>query len=120
MAKELQGKEFLDHVRKMRDAVDSPWLSVRDIEDAGDVKVVIESVERFENVEFEQGRKKAVCYALKFAGKERRLLLGREKQDQIVRRLGKHTKDWVGKEITLYVDPNVKVKGVAVGGVRIR
>lgn len=32
---------------------------------------------------------------------------------------GKNGKDWAGKSLTLYCDPNVKFGGVAVGGIRI-
>ena len=33
---------------------------------------------------------------------------------------GDESDDWVGKRVTIYVDPNVSYKGQVVGGLRLR
>lgn len=99
---------------------DSTWLAAEDIDGLGDVTLTIEKVHVRKNVEFDFGRKTPVVYSLKFKGKQRELILNSAKRNVIQDAYGSSTGDWVGKEVTLYVDPNVKMKGEKVKGIRIR
>lgn len=98
----------------------SPWLAAEDITAVGDVKVTIEEVFNYDSVEFDAGRTKKNVFTVKFAGKEKELVLNSSNRKAIVKKYGAHTKDWKGKEITIFHDKTVKMKGQAVGGIRIR
>lgn len=99
---------------------ESPWLAAEDLAAAGDVKVEIEGVFQYESVEFEAGRKKANVFTVKFKGKQKELCLNSTNRRTLYRLYGSDTKEWTGKSVTLYVDPNVRVAGKKVGGVRFR
>jgi hypothetical protein len=60
---------------------------------------------------------KALIY---FEGREKPLGCGTAILSQIAAIYGNDTKQWVGKEITIYPDPSVKYGGQAVGGVRAK
>lgn len=113
----MTSEEFIGRSAEMRV---SPWLAAEDIDGLGDVKVTIAKVRKHANVEFEQGRKKEVAYSLGFEGKQRELLLNSTNRKTITAMFGPEIKDWKGKSITLYIDPNVKLKGQTVKGIRIR
>lgn len=97
----------------------SPWLASEDIGDK-QPRVVIETVEIFSNVEFDQGRVEASLGALKFAGKEKRMVLNSTNRKALVNLYGMNTGDWVGKPVVLFVDFNVKMMGKKVTGIRIK
>ena len=99
---------------------DSPWLASEDIEGKGDIKLTIEKVFRQENVAFEDGRSKPVVYSIQFAKAKRRLVLNATNRKQLASMFGPEVADWIGQQITLYVDPNVKMKGQLTKGIRIR
>lgn len=104
----------------------SPWLCVDDLleilkRSRGDNLVVtIVDVKRYGSVTFDEGRQESNVGALCFQGKTKELTINATRRKSLVRLFGKHTKDWRGKRISLYVDPSVKMKGVKVGGIRIR
>lgn len=98
---------------------DSHWLASEDIGQR-DVAVTIEAVEIYKDVVFDAGRKEPRLGALKFAGKEKRMILNATNRKALVRLFGMETKDWIGKGVTLYVDPNVRRGGERVPGLRIR
>ena len=99
---------------------DSPWLASEDLIGLGDVKVVIESVFRHADVEFDAGRKEKVVYSVKFKGKSKQLVLNSTNRKTLVGKFGVNVKDWADKEVILYVDPNVRMMGKVVPGVRIK
>ncbi len=112
-----RGKPYTGSSGAMRE---SPWLAAEDLAAAGDVKVEIEGVFQYESVEFEAGRKKANVFTVKFKGKQKELCLNSTNRRTLYRLYGSDTKEWTGKSVTLYVDPNVRVAGKKVGGVRFR
>ena len=99
---------------------DTLWLSSEDLAGLGDVKVTIEAVFRHVDVEFEAGRKEKTVYSVKFKGKAKQLILNSINRKTIVAKFGVNVKEWSGKELTLYVDPNVRMMGKIVSGLRIR
>lgn len=61
-------------------------------------------------------RKKLALY---FQETEKGLLLNTTNIKQLVDWFGASYSDWVGQEITLYVDPSVEFAGKKIGGIRI-
>lgn len=98
---------------------DSPWLASEDIA-SKEVRVTIEDVERYKNVEFDQGRIEAKVGALKFAKAEKRMVLNSVNRKTLVRLFGMDTANWRGKDVLLYVDPDVRMMGKVVNGIRIK
>jgi hypothetical protein len=99
----------------------SPWLAGEDLNGLGDVEVTIEDVLVYDEVAFEAGRKERDIPALKFAGKQKQLVLrAAVNRKTLVRKFGTDTKKWRGQKITLYFDPSVKRGGETVGGIRIK
>lgn len=99
---------------------DSPWLASEDIMDLGDVTVSIEAVYRHSDVEFDAGRKEKVVYSMKFKGKQKQLVLNSTNRKTLVAKYGVNVKDWIGKEVVLYVDRNVRLMGKKVCGIRMK
>lgn len=98
----------------------SPWLAGEDLNGMGEVEVTIEDVLVYDEVPFDQGRKEKNVPALKFAGKQKQLVLRTgANRKALVSAFGTDTKAWRGKKIKLYFEPNVKMKGTLVGGIRI-
>lgn len=97
---------------------ESAWLAAEDI-GARDVTVTIEAVEKYTGAEFEGGRKENVG-ALKFQGKEKRLILNATNRRALVRLYGMETKDWIGRPVTLYVARLKRTFGEREFGLRIR
>lgn len=81
--------------------------------------VEIESVGK-EVVTGEKGRKEE-CVIMRFHGVKKPLILNKTNAKTIsIVANSTDTEDWPGVKIALYVDPDVKMKGVKVGGVRVR
>ncbi len=59
-------------------------------------------------------------YLIRFKGKRKAWLSGPVTQATIASMYGPYLEEWVGKCITLYVDPDVKMKGERTGGIRVR
>jgi len=116
----MPGKEFDGPWGKL---VSSPWLSSLDLPRDKDTIVRIEKYLTRAEVEFVQtgGRKsKKTDYgSIKFYGATKELGLGATLVKTLATLFGSPAKS-KGQWIALYVDPTVKVGGVAVGGVRIR
>lgn len=99
----------------------SPWLAGEDLNGMGDVEVVIEDVLLYDEVAFDAGRKERNVPTLKFVGKQKQLVLRTgANRKALVAAFGTNTKDWRGKKIAIYFEPNVKMKGQLVGGIRIK
>lgn len=97
----------------------SPWLASEDLGDKEAI-VTIETAEIFAAVEFDQGRTEENVGAIKFVGKEKRLVLNSVNRKALVNLFGMNSADWRGKKVALYVDFNVKMMGKKVAGVRIK
>lgn len=99
----------------------SPWLAGEDLNGMGDIEVEIEDVLLWDEVAFDAGRKEKNVPSLKFVGKQKQLVLRTgANRKALVAAFGTDTKQWRGKKIVLYFEPNVKMKGVLVGGIRIK
>lgn len=101
-------------------ARESNWLTFEDLPEGRDVVVEIEEVLERRGVVFQGGRKKPIVLALKFKGKDRELGLNSTNRKRLNKLFGYMTGNWVGKRITLYVDPHVQMAGEEVSAVRIR
>lgn len=108
---------FDGHVAAMRE---SQWLASEDLLGLGDVTLTIETVEKHLNVEFEQGRKKPVVYAVKFMGTDKRLVLNATNRKAITTHHGPQVSQWPGKQITIYVQDGILVGKVRKQGLRVR
>ena len=51
---------------------------------------------------------------------DRQFSLNKTNTMALIKMYGRSTANWIGKTITLYVDPNVMFSGRLVGGVRVR
>jgi hypothetical protein len=98
---------------------DSLWLTSEDLVEGKDAKVEIESVQLYQEVTFEGGRKKLNVLGLKFKGKDRVLLLNATNRKKLNKSFGNITRAWKGQEITLYVT-DTQFAGETVKCVRIR
>jgi len=110
-------EQFTGSAGEMRD---SPWLASEDLAGRTDVEVVIAEVLRHRNVAFDTGRTKPVVYSLRFERKKRQLVLNGCNRRALQAMFGPNTQDWIGMKISLFVDPNVKLAGKIVSGIRIR
>jgi hypothetical protein len=59
-------------------------------------------------------------FEFRFVGKRKSWISGPATQEQIARVHGSIIQRWVGKKITLYVDPDVMMGRAKVGGIRVR
>lgn len=110
------GEEYEGPVGLLKD---SSWLTAESLPPDRDVVVVIESVRVRHNVEF-KNETKAVYGSLVFQGKDKELGLNSTNLAVLTALFGAMAKDWKGKRIALYVDPDVKAFGRTVSAVRIR
>lgn len=112
------------HTKKGQ-AYPSTWLKSEDLigEDGlgaghdGDFVVTIKSC-KIEEVG--QGDDKEEKPVLKFRETEKGVVLNATNWDSISELHGEDSDDWIGKQITLYVDRNVKYAGKKVSGIRVR
>jgi len=99
----------------------SDWLASEDLPPGQDVDVTIEDVLKYRDVKFEAGRALPIVGALKFAGKEKQLILNATNRKKLVKTFSSDTKLWRGQKIALYVDTNVRSPaGGITSGIRIR
>ena len=96
------------------------WLASEDIGIDVEKTVEVADVELHKNVTFDAGRIEPKVPALRFTGVEKHMILNSTNRKMMVRLFGMDTKDWRGKRVALYVDPDVKMAGQRVNGLRIR
>ena len=98
----------------------SQYLRSEDVDAAGEMLLTISKVERKEFVD--DAGKKEVKGDLSFAEIEKKLSINVTNTNTLVSMFGSKDidKNWVGKQITLYVDHNVKYGTKIVSGLRIR
>src|SRR3990172_1240927 len=118
----MDEKQFSGKVSEMRD---SPWLASEDLEDANssgyvEATVTIDRVMEITDAQFKGGRSKKKCYAIQFVGKARMLVLNGVNRETLKEMWGRKATDWIGKQIVLYVKPDVLLMGKKVPGIRIR
>ena len=96
------------------------FLKSEDVENAGgDMTLTISKVER---KEYEDNGKKEVKGVLSFSDDDRQLSLNVTNTNILIGMFGGRNIDvaWIGKKITVYVDPNISFSGKIVKGLRIR
>jgi len=98
---------------------DSNWLTAETLPQDRETIVQIDVVLRRKAVKFQKETKKGYG-SLRFKGKEKELGLNATNIRVLKALFGPETKEWEGKWIALYVDPNVEAFGQVVSAVRIR
>jgi hypothetical protein len=99
---------------------ETPWLAGEDLNGKPPAVVEIEQVLIYGEVPFAGGRKEKNVPALKLKGAKKQLVLRTgTNRKTLVAMFGTDTSKWVGQKIALYYEPNVKMKGELVGGIRI-
>ena len=112
---EISYREIVKTLRENKE-----YLSFIDIESGKSQTVTIEKLIKKTNVVSVGGRVEKVVYLLKLKGSEKLLWLSLGKLKALGEILGEDTKTWIGKQISLYADPTVKMKGQTVGGLIIK
>ena len=98
----------------------SQYLRSEDVELVGEMQLTISGVARKEFVD--DNGKKEVKGDLSFVETEKKLSINITNTNTLITMFGTKDidKNWIGKSITLYVDPNVKYGTKIVKGLRIR
>jgi hypothetical protein len=98
----------------------SQYLRSEDVELVGEMQLTITGVSRKEFVD--DSGKKEVKGDLTFTETDKKLSINVTNTNTLITMFGAKDidKNWVGKQITLYVDPNVKYGTKIVKGLRIR
>ena len=110
--------EFTGRTSAMR--TNTPWLASEDLMGLGPVKVTIEGVYHHDEAIFDAGRKEKNVFSVKFAGKEKQLVLNSTNRRRLVALFD--TTDvtkWKGKEVTLVVS-ETKLMGQTVPCIRVK
>lgn len=120
MSEALKGEVYIGPSGGLKKPSD--WLASEDLPLDRDVEVEIEDVFLHKNVTFEAGRKEPKVAALKFAGKEKQMILNATNRKRMVKMFASDTKLWRKQKIKLYVDPKCRnpAGGPPVCGLRIR
>lgn len=102
-------------------ARDSVWLTQEDIPHDKDTILVVEQVNRRDEVKFQgTGKAKPVVLSLQFRGVKRELGLNATNRKAMSRLFGSKCSGWVGKRIALFVQQGVSAPQGEVPAVRIR
>jgi hypothetical protein len=120
--KQQTEQEYKGAVSAMRE---SPWLASEDLENPRgpgyiEAVVTIERVMEVHDAQFKGGRRKDKCYAVQFVGKSRMLVLNGVNRETLKEMFGRTAPGWIGKQVTLYVKPDVLLMGKKVPGIRIK
>jgi hypothetical protein len=84
-----------------------------------DAHVIIESIEPYKPGRKREGER-VRRFAIRFKGKRKPLLCNPTNAETIQGLYGSDPHAWIGKGVTLYFDPEVRMKGKVCGGIRIR
>lgn len=99
---------------KVSEMISSKYLRKEDIDD--DIIVTAKAV-TLEDMPGEDGDKR---WVLTFRELGKGLVLNTTTIRTLEKAYGGDTDGWIGKKVTLYVDPNVSFRGQVVGGLRLR
>jgi hypothetical protein len=104
----------------VRKHVGSKWLRANDLSKDIDTVFTINNV-ILDEVEDEETGSTEELVTVQFEEMARKQLgLNVSNARTLQELFGWESDDWKGKQITLYVDPDVRMKGKVVGGIRIR
>lgn len=97
---------------------DGLYLGEADFKSLDEIKTVTIASHNIEDVQNESGkRKKGV---LRFKGGVKPLVLNVTNSKTIAKLYGRDADGWIGKQISLYFDPDVRFGKEKVGGVRVK
>jgi hypothetical protein len=118
----MKSEPFTGTVSAMK--TNSVWLASEDLLGLPEAKVTINRVTRNENVEMDGGRKEPVLFSIGFEGKQREMILNATNRKTLSGAFGASTKNWIGKQVILYVQDGIRKPGGKRGetctGLRIR
>jgi hypothetical protein len=99
---------------------DSPWLASEDV-GLSEMRVTIQDVLLHRDVKFEAGRVEPKVASIKFVGVAKEMILNATNRKKLGKLFTLETANWRGRDVVLFVDPNVKQVGGGVGnGLRIK
>ena len=101
---------------KVSEMIVSKFLRKEDLEDGDDLIVTVKRI-ALEDMPGDQNEQRWTCY---FRELPKALVLNTTSIRTLEKAYGSDTDDWIGKRVTLYVDPNVSFRGQVVGGLRLR
>ena len=102
---------------RTHEMVDSKYLKQQDVPD--DTVVTIVGLKKL-NVALED-QDPQMKWCIKFSEFPKPMVLNSTNIQLLERACGSdNTDDWIGKEVTIYVDPNVSFAGKLTGGLRVR
>jgi hypothetical protein len=117
----MSSEAFSGTVSQMRA---SPWLASEDLEGMGEVKATIEAVYKHTDVPMQDGRREKVLYSVKFAGKDKQMVLNATNRKALSHAYGARVSEWHGKTCTLFVQDGIRKPGGKSGetckGLRIK
>jgi hypothetical protein len=115
----MSGEVYQGTVSGMRT---SPWLASEDLDGMGEVPVTIEAVFRHSDVTMQDGRKLKTLFALKFAGKDKQMVVNATNRKTLAGAFGADVRAWKGKAVRLYVATGIKnpAGGAPTKGLRIK
>lgn len=114
----MKTEEFTGRSSEMKEG--ALWLSVEDLLELGDIPVTIEGIFKHTDAVFDDGRK-ATVFSIKFSGSDKHLILNPTNRQYLVRKFGTiNVQNWVGQQVFLYINPDVKFQGKITGGIRIK
>jgi hypothetical protein len=99
---------------KVSKMIQSKYLRKDDIED--DTPATIKKLS-LEDMPGDSGDRR---WVLSFRELDKGMVLNTTGIRMLEKAFGDESDDWVGKRVTIYVDPNVSYKGQVVGGLRLR
>lgn len=99
---------------KVSQMIQSKFLRKEDIED--DTPATIKKLS-LEDMPGDSGDQRWVLF---FKEQNKGMVLNTTTIRMLEKAFGDESDDWVGKRVTIYVDPNVSFKGQVVGGLRLR
>lgn len=111
----MESKPYTGKVSGMKT---SPWLASEDLFGLCPIKVKIAAVIKNENVTMDGGRIEKRLFSIAFEGIAKQMILNSGNRKILSSLFGGDTKKWIGGEVELTVDRNVKFGNKTVSGLR--
>ncbi len=105
-----------EQMAKVGEMIESKYLKQSDVD--GEALVTVQAVAK-RNIARE-GDDPEYKWLAKFKEFQKPLVLNSTNIKRLARALGDDTDDWIGKQVVLYVDPDIEFGGNVTGGLRIR
>ena len=111
-----------EYTGSVSDMSNSEYLASSDIEGLGDVQVEIEKILRLTNVKIDGVKTEAEKFALKFKGKDKKMILNATNRKTLSKMFSAKVTEWKGQKVKLYVEHGVRNPkgGEKVSGLRIK